>query len=157
MAETKPLRILLHHVALQIDCMKSKIALAGAVIPLLLLAGCAANMTERGTWTGTGKIVNLYASSGRTVAVLAIDIDPGQIRKTTVDHTPVIIDKDLMPIPPGPYVGKRLRVKGLIYCDHPIDPNNKEMLRAYPPSSHENFDMPGVIKVSQKTIKVLAP
>jgi hypothetical protein len=74
-----------------------------------------------------------------------------------VDHTPVIIDKDLMPIPPGPYVGKRLRVKGLIYCDYPINPNDKEMLYAYPPTSHENFDMPGVIKLSPKTIKVLAP
>ena len=147
--------------------MKSRNCFAGAVIPLLLLTGCADNLRERGTWTGTGKSVNLYESNGKAVPALAIEIDPGQIRKTTVDHTPVIIDKDLTPIRPGPYAGKRLRVKGLIYSENPINPADQELLWADPPGSgdfigHDGVrqfvpiqHMWGVIKVSPKKIKVL--
>ena len=147
--------------------MKSRNCFAGAVIPLLLLTGCADNLRERGTWTGTGKSVNLYESNGKVVPALALEIDPGQVRKTTVDDTPVLIDEDSTPIPPGPYIGKRLRVKGLIYSESPINPSDQKHLWADPPGSGDIVGsngvqrfvpmqhMWGVLKVSPKKIKVL--
>ena len=122
---------------------------------LMFLTGCAAPSNERGVWVGTGKVVNLYELGGKTVPALAIQIDPSQIKKRlTVTSEPILIDKHLMLIAPSPYVGKLLKVKGLIYSEEPINPVDQKKLHANP-LGDPHYDVIGVIAINPRSIKIL--
>jgi hypothetical protein len=117
-------------------------------------------MIEKGIWTGEGKLVTLYEHNGKPVSALCLIIGPGQVKKETIGGKPVLIDKHLKLINPEAYLGKMLKVKGMIYPEWPLNPADGASLRSVDlrnTYTNDEFEFTAVevIKINQKNIVIL--
>ena len=91
----------------------------------------------------------MYDISGEGCSCVALKIEAGPTLKKGIIERVVLVDSKLKTYSPDPYIGKKLRVTGLIVNDYPTCAATRKQLFGYRPNPVGQFGAIYVLRVSK--------
>ena len=129
--------------------MNTRLFRLPALVLLLCCAGCYSLPNQRGTWSGVGGSVVLYDAKKSGCSCAALQIADGPALREFVPQKVVLVDSKLKTFSPDAYVGKNIRVTGLIVNDYATCAETGELLLGDRPNWEGQFGAIYVLKVSK--------
>jgi hypothetical protein len=129
--------------------MNTRLLRLGTLVMLLCCAGCYSLPKQRGTWSGVGEPIVLYDIKGIGCSCVELKIEAGPTLKPGIVKWVVLVDSKLKTYSPEAYIGKKLRVTGLIVNVFPTCLASGELLVGYRPNSVGQFGAIYVLRVSK--------
>lgn len=115
----------------------------------LLCVGCYSLPRQRGTWDGEGVSIVLYDAEQHGCECAALRISDGPALKVFVPQRVVLVNSRLKTFFTNEYVGKKLRVTGLIMNDIPTCSTSGKELLGYQTNFLDQIGAIYLLKVSK--------